>query len=320
VEIQFVAEGNEDSEKRCVVNILISGSSGLVGSALIDSLRAEGYSIARLVRSGSPSQSGPAAENIRWEPPAGSMDLAGMEAADAVVHLAGASIAEGRWTPARKQILRRSRVDATRHLIAGLAQLKQKPRVLVAASAVGYYGDRGDETLTESSASGDDFLAQICRDWESETAQAERIGIRTVMLRFGIILAAKGGALKRILVPFRLGVGGRLGTGRQWMSWITLDEVAAVIQYAIKNDSLRGPVNAVSPTPVTNSEFTSVLAGVLHRPALFPAPRTVLRLVLGEMADALLFSSQRVAPQKLQAQLYPFRHPELKEALLSVLK
>jgi len=302
------------------VKILISGSSGLVGSALIDSLRAEGHSIARLVRSGSPSQSGPAAENIRWEPPTGSMDIAGMEAADAVVHLAGASIAEGRWTPARKQILRRSRVDATRHLIAGLAQLKQKPRVLVAASAVGYYGDRGDETLTESSASGDDFLAQICRDWESETAQAERIGIRTVMLRFGIILAAKGGALKRILVPFRLGVGGRLGTGRQWMSWITLDEVAAVIQYAIKNDSLRGPVNAVSPNPVTNSEFTSVLAGVLHRPALFPAPRAVLRFALGEMADALLFSSQRVAPQKLQSHLYPFRHPELKEALLSVLK
>ncbi|HVA72169.1 MAG TPA: TIGR01777 family oxidoreductase [Candidatus Limnocylindrales bacterium] len=302
------------------MKILISGSSGLVGSALIDSLRAEGHSIARLVRSGSPSQSGPAAENIRWEPPTGSMDIAGMEAADAVVHLAGASIAEGRWTPARKQILRRSRVDATRHLIAGLAQLKQKPRVLVAASAVGYYGDRGDETLTESSASGDDFLAQICRDWESETAQAERIGIRTVMLRFGIILAAKGGALKRILVPFRLGVGGRLGTGRQWMSWITLDEVAAVIQYAIKNDSLRGPVNAVSPNPVTNSEFTSVLAGVLHRPALFPAPRAVLRFALGEMADALLFSSQRVAPQKLQSHLYPFRHPELKEALLSVLK
>jgi len=302
------------------MKILISGSSGLVGSALIDSLRAEKHSIARLVRSGSPSQSGPAAENIRWEPPTGSMDLAGMEAADAVVHLAGASIAEGRWTSARKQILRRSRVDATRHLIAGLAQLKQKPRVLVAASAIGYYGDRGDETLTESSASGNDFLAQICRDWESETAQAERLGIRTVMLRFGIILAAKGGALKRILVPFRLGVGGRLGTGRQWMSWITLDEVAAVIQYVIKNDSLRGPVNAVSRTPVTNSEFTSVLASVLHRPALFPAPRAVLRLALGEMADALLFSSQRVAPQKLQAQLYPFRHPELKEALLSVLK
>ncbi len=302
------------------MKILISGSSGLVGSALIDSLRAGGQSIARLVRSGSPSQSGPAAENIRWEPPTGSMDLAGMEAADAVVHLAGASIAEGRWTPARKQILRRSRVDATHHLVAGLTQLKQKPRVLVAASAIGYYGDRGDETLTESSASGDDFLAQICRDWESETAQAERIGIRTVMLRFGIILAAKGGALKRILVPFRLGVGGRLGTGRQWMSWITLDEVAAVSQYAIKNDALRGPVNTVSPSPVTNSEFPSVLAGVLHRPALFPAPRAVLRLALGEMADALLFSSQRVAPQKLQAQLYPFRHPELKEALLSVLK
>ncbi|MHB8410582.1 MAG: TIGR01777 family oxidoreductase [Candidatus Acidiferrales bacterium] len=308
------------STKGRVVKIIISGSSGLVGSALINSLRADGHSIARLVRSGSPSQTGPASENIRWEPPTGSIDLAGMEGADALVHLAGASIADGRWTPARKQILRRSRVDATRHLIAGLAQLSRKPRVLVAASAIGYYGDRGAETLTESAASGNGFLAGICREWEAETAQAERLGIRTVMLRFGIILAANGGALKRILVPFRIGVGGRLGTGRQWMSWITLDEVVAVIRCAIENDLLRGPVNAVSPSPVTNSEFTSVLAGVLHRPALFPTPRAVLRIALGEMADALLFSSQRVVPEKLQAQLYTFRHPELKEALESVLR
>ena len=302
------------------MKILISGSSGMVGSALINSLRADGHAIARLVRSGSPSQSGPAAENIRWEPPTGSIDLAGMEGADALVHLAGASIADDRWTPARKQILRRSRVDATRHLVAGLAQLKQKPRVLVAASAIGYYGDRGDETLTESAAPGNDFLAQICRDWEAETAQAEQLGIRVAMLRFGIILAANGGALKRILVPFRLGAGGRLGNGRQWMSWITLDEVVSVIRYAIENDAIRGAVNTVAPNPVTNAEFTSVLAGVLHRPALFPAPRVALRLAMGEMADALLFSSQRVAPQKLQSQLYAFRHPELKEALESVLR
>ncbi|MGH9865736.1 MAG: TIGR01777 family oxidoreductase [Candidatus Acidiferrales bacterium] len=301
------------------MKILISGSSGFVGSALINSLRADGYSIARLVRSGSPSQSGPAAENIRWEPPTGSIDLAGMEGADALVHLAGAPIAEGRWTPARKQILRRSRVDATRHLVAGLAQLKQKPRVLVAASAIGYYGDRGDETLAESSAPGNDFLAQICRDWEAETAQAEKLGIRTVMLRFGIILAANGGALKRMLPPFRLGVGGRLGNGRQWMSWITLDEVMSIIRFAIESDSIRGPLNTVSPNPVTNSEFTSALASVLHRPALFPVPRAILRLALGEMADALL-ASERAVPQNLQSQLYHFRHPELKEALESVLR
>ena len=239
----------------------------MVGSALVNSLRADGHAIARLVRSGSPSQSGPAAENIRWEPPTGSIDITGMEGADALVHLAGASIADGRWTPARKQILRRSRVDATRHLVAGLAQLKQRPRVLVAASAIGYYG-----------------------------------------------------ALKRILVPFRLGFGGRLGNGRQWMSWIALCEVVSVIRFAIENDAIRGPVNTVSPNPVTNAAFTSALAGVLHRPALFPAPRIALRLAMGEMADALLFSSQRVAPQTLQSQLYNFRHPELKEALESVLR
>ncbi|MGH9709989.1 MAG: TIGR01777 family oxidoreductase, partial [Candidatus Acidiferrales bacterium] len=243
----------------------------------------------------------------------------GMEGADALVHLAGAPIAEGRWTPARKQILRRSRVDATRHLVAGLAQLKQKPRVLVAASAIGYYGDRGDETLAESSAPGNDFLAQICRDWEAETAQAEKLGIRTVMLRFGIILAANGGALKRMLPPFRLGVGGRLGNGRQWMSWITLDEVMSIIRFAIESDSIRGPLNTVSPNPVTNSEFTSALASVLHRPALFPVPRAILRLALGEMAGALL-ASERAVPQNLQSQLYHFRHPELKEALESVLR
>src|SRR5579859_2625176 len=248
----------------------------MVGSALVNSLRADGHSIARLVRSGSPSQSGPAAENIRWEPPTGSIDLAGMEGADALVHLAGASIAD--------------------------------------------YGDRGDETLAESAAPGNDFLAQVCRDWEAETAQAERLGIRTAMLRLGIILAANGGALKRILVPFRLGAGGRLGNGRQWMSWITLDEVVSVIRFAIENDAIRGAVNTVAPNPVTNAEFTSVLAGVLHRPALFPAPRVAMRLAMGEMADALLFSSQRVAPQKLQSQLYAFRHPELKEALESVLR
>ena len=301
------------------MRVIISGSSGLVGTALINSLRADGHAIARLVRSGSPSQSGPAAENIRWEPPTGSIDLAGMEAADALVHLAGAPIAEGRWTPARKQILRRSRVDATRHLVAGLAQLKQKPRVLVAASAIGYYGDRGDETLAESAAPGNDFLAQICRDWEAETAQAEKPGIRTVMLRFGIILAANGGALKRMLPPFRMGAGGRLGSGRQWMSWITLGDAIGVIRFAIENESVRGPVNTVSPNPATNVAFTSVLAGVLHRPAFFPVPRAALRLAMGEMADALLFSSQRVAPQQLQSQLYHFCHPELKEALEFVL-
>jgi uncharacterized protein len=300
------------------VKIVVSGSSGFVGTALIDSLRRDGHAIARLVRSGSAATADATSKMVRWEPPTGSIDLTGIEGADAVVHLAGASVAGGRWTAARKEVLRRSRVDATRHLVAGLAQLKNKPRVFVSASAIGYYGNRGDEILTETSAPGNDFLAQLCRDWEAEAAKAEHEGIRTVMLRFGIVLAAHGGALQQMLRPFRLGVGGRLGSGRQWMSWITLADVVAVILYSIENDLLRGPVNTVAPNAVTNAEFTSVLAAALRRPALLPAPRFALRVALGEMADGLL-ASERVTPAKLGAQGYAFRHPQLKEALASSL-
>ncbi|HKF52040.1 MAG TPA: TIGR01777 family oxidoreductase [Candidatus Acidoferrales bacterium] len=300
------------------MKIIVSGSSGLIGSALIDSLRPDGHSIARLVRSGSTATADVTSKMIRWEPPSGSIDLEAMEGADAVVSLAGASVAGGRWTTERKQILRRSRVDATRHLVGSLAQLKTKPRVFVSASAIGYYGSRGDEVLNETSAPGNDFLAHLCRDWEAEAAKAEHEGIRTVMLRFGIVLAAHGGALQQMLRPFRLGVGGRLANGRQWMSWVTLEDVVAIIRYAITNDSPRGPVNTVAPNAVTNAEFTSILAEVLHRPALFPAPRLALRVALGEMADALL-ASQRVMPEKLTELGYTFRHSELKEALGSIL-
>jgi uncharacterized protein len=302
------------------MKILVTGSSGLVGKALCKSLRADGNIVARLTRSGSASQSGQSAEAICWEPPTGSLDLASMEGADAVVHLAGASIAEGRWTPARKEILRSSRVDATRHLVSGIAKLKQKPRVFVSASAIGYYGDRGDEVLNESSVPGKDFLAHVCADWEAAAFRAEQLGVRTVLLRFGIILDAHGGALPRVLLPLRFGVGGRLGSGIQWMSWITLDDVVGLIRYAIENNSVRGPVNAVSPNPVTNAEFTRIAAARLHRPAFFPAPRFALRLALGEMADALLFSSQRVTPQKLLALHYSFLHPDLQNALEGVLR
>jgi uncharacterized protein (TIGR01777 family) len=302
------------------MKVLVSGSSGLIGSALCRSLRSDGHKLARLTRSGSKSQTGDGAEAIRWEPPSGSLDLAAMENADALVHLAGASIAQGRWNAARKQLLRESRVDATRHLIAGLSHLKQKPRVVVSASAIGYYGDRRDEILTESSAPGTDFLAQLCREWEAAVAAAGELGVRTVMLRIGIVLDAHGGALPRIIMPFRFGAGGRLGSGKQWMSWIALEDVVGIIRFAIEHDDLRGPVNAVSPNPVTNREFTRSIAAILHRPALFPAPRFALRLALGEMADALLFSSQRVSPQKLLANKYPYRHPELRQALADILR
>lgn len=300
------------------MKVIISGSSGLIGTALIDALRPEGNSICRLVRSSSAAPADATSRMIRWEPPTGSIDLAALEGADAVVHLAGASVAGGRWTASRKEILRRSRIDSTRHLVSALIQLKEKPRVFVSASAIGYYGNRGDEILTETSPPAEDFLAQLCRDWEKEASLAERESIRTVILRFGIVLAPQGGALHQMLMPFRLGIGGRLGNGRQWMSWISLDDVVKLIRHAIMNENFRGPVNAVAPHPITNAEFTSILAGVLRRPALFPAPRFALQIALGEMAGALL-ASQRVTPEKLNSFQYPFHYPQLKEALVSML-
>lgn len=300
------------------MKVIISGSSGLIGSALVDSLRPEGHSICRLVRSSSSAPADASSRMIRWEPPSGSIDLAAMEGADALVHLAGASVAGGRWTVSRKELLRRSRVDSTRHLVSALAQLKNKPRVFVSASAVGYYGNRGDEILTEVSPPAGDFLAQLCREWEKEAAAAERESIRTVILRFGIVLAPQGGALHQMLMPFRLGLGGRLGDGRQWMSWISLRDVVLLIRHAITNDALRGPVNAVAPNSVTNAEFTSTLAGILRRPAFFPVPRFALQLALGEMTGALL-ASQRVAPAKLNALEYSFQHSQLREALTAML-
>ena len=293
------------------MKVAITGASGLVGSALLNALGSDGHRIVRLVRPGGTVL----ADDVRWNPAAGELDAATLEGCDAVVNLAGASIGEGRWSEARKKILRDSRVDSTRALVSGLARLNHKPQVLVAASAVGYYGDRGDEVLSEASGPGDDFLAKLACEWEAEARRAEASGIRTVILRFGMILSAHGGALPRMLMPFRMGVGGRLGSGKQWMSWLTLGEAADLIRYAIEHAELRGPVNAVSPNPVRNAEFTRVLACVLRRPALFPAPAFALRLMLGEMADALLLSSQRVAPRKLEAIGYSFRNPNLEAAL-----
>ena len=226
----------------------------------------------------------------------------------------------GVGTTSRKQLLRTSRIDATRHLIGALAKLQRPPRVIVAASAIGYYGNRGDETLTEASAPGNDFLSGLCREWEAETARGAEFGARVVTLRFGIILAAHGGALPRMALPFKLGAGGRLGNGRQWMSWITLREVTSIVYFALATPGLAGPVNVVSPNPVRNSEFTEVLAKALHRPALFPAPAFALRLALGEMADALLLISQRVMPLKLADSGYAFLQPDLAGALADVFR
>jgi uncharacterized protein len=304
------------------MRILISGSTGFLGTALIEALLREGHTIARLVRpeSGQRAAGGDSTQTVSWDPVAGQFDAAGAEGADALVHLAGASIAGGRWNVSRKSLLRTSRIEATRHLIGALSKLQRPPRVVVASSAIGYYGNRGDETLTESSASGNDFLAALCREWEAETARGMEFGARVVSLRFGIILAAHGGALPRMAMPFKLGAGGRLGSGQQWMSWLTLREAIHMIQFALRNTGLAGPVNAVTASPVRNSEFSRVLAKTLNRPALFPAPPFALRLALGEMADALLLVSQKVMPSKIAGCGYRFLQPELADGLSEVFR
>jgi len=298
------------------MKILISGATGLVGSALGETLRAEGHAVGQLARAGGTARSG----DVGWDPSSGRVDVAAVEGADAVVCLNGAGIGDGRWTPERKKVLRSSRVDTTRVLVDSLAQLKHRPRVFVGASAIGYYGDRGDEILTESSTGGNDFLAQLARDWEAEAMRAESSGIRTVIVRFGVILSTKGGALPRMLTPFKLGAGGRLGNGKQWMSWIAIEDAVGIVRAAVVDEGIKGPVNVVAPNPARNEEFTRALASALHRPAIFPAPAFVLRLALGEMADGLLLVSQRVQAERMMKAGYQYRMPDLKTALRNILE
>lgn len=299
------------------MRILISGSSGLIGTAVADALARDGHTIQRLVRAGSKNE--PRSGDVRWDPASGELNAAAAEGADAVVNLAGASIGEGRWTATRKELLRASRISSTRNLIRALGKLQKPPRVFLSASAVGYFGNRGDEELTEDSAAGNDFLATLCKDLETEAAAAEDFGARTVCTRFGIVLAHDGGALPRMVTPFKLGAGGRLGSGKQWMSWVTLREVANIVKFVLATESLSGAVNAVAPGPVRNSEFTKILASVLHRPAIFPAPAFALKLALGEMAEGLLLSGQRVLPARLLAAGYQFQTTDVRPALQEVL-
>jgi len=235
-----------------------------------------------------------------------------------VVHLAGESIA-GRWTVAKKTRIRDSRVQGTSTLAAALARTGRPPKVMVCASAIGIYGDRGDEVLREESAPGSDFLAEVSQQWEAATEPAARAGVRVVSLRIGVVLSRRGGALGRMLTPFRMGAGGRIGSGSQWMSWITLDDLVGAIQHALATDSLRGPVNTVAPNPATNAQFTRALGETLHRPTVFPLPAFMVRVMFGEMGEALLLGSQRVDCGKLVASGFRFRHPELKPALEAIL-
>jgi hypothetical protein len=256
---------------------------------------------------------------VAWNPATGELGGAAV-GADAVVNLGGASIADGRWSAERKELLRSSRIDTTRALVTALAKMNARPRALVSASATGFYGNRAVELLTEESQPGNDFLSTLAKDWETEALKAEAIGVRVVLARFGIILARHGGALPQMMLPFRFFAGGRVGSGQQWMSWISLDDVIEILRLALENSQIRGPINVISPQPVQNAEFTKTLASAMHRPALFPAPAFALRLALGEMADALLLSSQRVLPKKLQSLGYRFLHPDLKSALGTVLR
>jgi uncharacterized protein len=302
------------------MKILITGSTGLVGNALTRSLKDKGHTVCRLIRPATVAESIPSSEgfDVSWNPQTGELGGAAV-GADAVVNLAGASIAGGRWTTDRKFLLRTSRVDGTRALVAALAKMSIRPRVMVSASAIGYYGNRGDELLNEASPPGEDFLSEIAREWETEAGKAEALGVRVVSTRFGVILARNGGALRKMLTPLQLGVGGKIGTGQQWMSWITLEEVVGILRLALEDGTLRGPVNVVSPHPVRNVDFTQALAKALRRPSLFPAPAFALRLLLGEMADALLLASQRVVPTQLEKVGYRFVHPDLPSALIAVL-
>jgi len=297
------------------MKILISGALGFVGTALTAALRAEGHIVARLVRPGGVASE----EDVQWDPASATIDTAAMEGVEAVVNLSGANVAAFRWTRWQKRMLRASRIGPTRVLVDSISRLRVKPRVFVSASATGYYGSRGDKILTETNGPGTGFLSTLARDWEAEAARAELNGIRTVILRFGVIFSAKGGALPKMLAAFRLGLGGRLGDGSQWLSWIALEDAIGAISLALKNDQIKGPVNVVAPNPVQNADFTRTLAGLLHRPAFFPVPALVLRVLLGRMADELFLASQRVRPERLLAAGYAFRHESVESALRAIL-
>ncbi len=293
--------------------IAITGASGFIGAELSDFLASGGHEILPLVRRS------PQAHEIYWNPRSSEIELERLEGVDVVVHLAGESIAGGRWTPERKAAILESRVKGTRLIAESLARLRQPPRVLVSASGIGYYGDRGDEILTEESAPGSGFLADVCRDWEAATEPARQAGVRVVHMRTGIVLSPRGGALAQMLIPFKLGVGGVIGSGRQWMSWIGLADLIGAYQHAIFTEALEGAVNVTAPNPVTNAEFTRALGRVLGRPTLFPLPEAGVRLLLGELGEALLLEGARVLPRKLLDSGFDFLHPELEAALRSEL-
>ena len=291
------------------MKILVAGSSGLIGTALCSQLEREGHEVVRLVRRQ------PAQRELRWDPEAGELEQDALEGIEAVVHLGGRNVAAGRWTASVKAQLRQSRVQTTQLLAARLAGLTAPPKVLICASAIGIYGHRRDEELDEESDTGEGFLAELGRAWEGASAVAAEAGIRVVQARLGIVLSRRGGALAKMLLPFRLGVGGKIGDGRQYVGWISLEDAVAALIYAVENDALRGPVNLTSPQPVTNAELTQTLGRVLRRPTLLPLPAFAAKLLLGELAEEGLMASQRVRPKRLLEAGFEFAYPELEGAL-----
>jgi uncharacterized protein (TIGR01777 family) len=292
------------------MKVLITGASGLVGKALQRSFAEKGYEMLLA------SRSEPKAPNeIQWTVEDGFAEPERLEGIDAVVHLAGESVSGLRWTDEKKKAIRDSRVHGTRSVVDAISKLKVRPKVLVAASAIGFYGERGDEEVNESSAAGHGFLADVAKEWEGEARRAEDAGVRTVLLRTGIVLSKDGGALATMLLPFKMGVGGVVGSGKQWMSWISLNDHVAVINYVIENDNIRGAVNAVSPEPVTNDEFTKTMGEVLYRPTFIPLPEFAVSMLMGEMGDALLLTSTKVLPKRLEDTGFKFEQPSLKGAL-----
>ncbi|MCD9185151.1 MAG: TIGR01777 family oxidoreductase [Pyrinomonadaceae bacterium] len=298
------------------MKILITGASGLLGENLQKSFLAKGHELLLATRHK------PEKDNqIYWNIEKGfrEEDLPRLESVDAVVHLAGETIT-GRWSEEKKRKIRDSRIFGTRSLVDAFSKLANKPKVFVSSSAIGFYGDRADEELTELSAAGDTFLAKTCAEWEAEARRAEDLGIRTVLVRTGVVLAKEGGALGQMLTPFKLGVGGVVGSGKQWMSWISLEDEIEIFNFALENENVRGAINATAPNPATNEEFTKTLGAVISRPTILPLPEFAVNLVFGEMGDALLLDSTRVLPKRLTDFGYQFKHPTLKEALETAVK
>ncbi|RLS39717.1 MAG: TIGR01777 family protein [Planctomycetota bacterium] len=296
------------------MNVMVTGATGLVGSQLLPLLKQDGHEVITLTRRAPRNSS-----ERQWDP-AGKLPAATLEGIDAIIHLAGENIGDSRWTAAKKKRIRDSRVIGTRNLAEAAAATGGQVKSFICASAIGFYGDRGNEELTENSLPGTGFLPEVCREWEAATGPARDAGIRVVNLRLGVVLSNEGGALAKMLLPFKMCVGGIVGSGKQYWSWLTVDEAARMFRFALQNTNLHGPVNAVSPQPVTNLEFTKALGSVLHRPTIFPLPAFMARMVLGEMADDLILGSTRVIPNRLLAAGYSFSHPEIGEALASALR